>query len=300
MKKTVVLLIGGICLAACSPSGQEEIKEAPSTEPTMITAQKEETAEAPDGVTGATNVANAPSFNGLIVLPADHNVTVTLTMGGSVHRLSLLPGQYVQKDEEIATLENPEFINLQQSYLEAVAQSEYLQKEYERQQVLADQDAASQKRLQQSKADYLSAKSRLSAAAAQLTLLGVDLQALQKDGIQPYLSVKAPLNGYITNMNANTGKYFNAGEPICDIINKEGLLLQLTAYEKDLARLHVGDSIHFRVNGMSDKYFEAQLISVDQSVDEKNRSIKVYARIQTAEPQFRPGMYVSAKIREKP
>lgn len=304
MKKILILLIGGICLSACSPSKQEETKEtasSASSQPTVMktNAAAEASSDTPDAVTGATNIANAASFNGLIVLPADCNVTVTLTMGGSVHHLSLLPGQYVRKGEVIATLENPAFINLQQSYLEALAQVEYLQKEYDRQQVLAAQDVASQKRLQQSKADYLSEKSRLSAAGAQLTLLGVNLQALQSNGLEPYLSVKAPLSGYITNMNANVGKYFNAGEPICDIINKERLLLQLTAYEKDLGQLHIGDSILFRVNGFSDEVFEAQLTSIDQSVDEQNRSIKVYARIRTLHPQFRPGMYVSARIRKK-
>lgn len=304
MKKILIsLLIGGICLSACSQSEQQKAKEAPSSEPSQTTALKanitEET-DTPDAITGATNIANTPSFNGVIILPTDCNVTVTLTMGGSVHHLSLLPGQYVQKGEVIATLENPTFINLQQSYLEALAQTEYLQKEYDRQQVLAAQDVASQKRLQQSKADYLSEKSRLSAASAQLTLLGINLQALQSNGLEPYLPIKAPLSGYITNMNANVGKYFNAGEPICDIINKERLLLQLTAYEKDLSQLHIGDSIQFHVNGFSDKIFEARLTSIDQSVDEQNRSIKVYARIKTPNSQFRPGMYVSARIRKNP
>lgn len=304
MKKIFILLIGGICLSACSRPKQE----VSSTESVQTTVLKEDTADerpsnpenVPDAVTGATNVANTTSLNGLIALPADCNVTVTLTMGGSIHHLSLLPGQYVKKGEIIATLENPEFINLQQSYLEALAQVEYLQKEYERQQVLAAQDAASQKHMQQSKADYLSEKSRLNAAAAQLTLLGVDLQVLQNNSLEPYLSVKAPLSGYVTNMNANVGKYFNAGEPLCDIINKERLLLQLTAYEKDLGQLHVGDSMQFHVNGFPDETFEARLISIDQSVNEHNRSIKIYAYIQTPNPKFRPGMYVSARIRKNP
>lgn len=301
MKKIFILLIGGICLSACSQSKQE----ASSTESTQEVLQKRDSvskkpSDSLDAVTGATNVANETSFNGLIVLPSDGNMTVTLTMGGAVRHLSLLPGKYVRKGETIATLENPEFINLQQSYLESLAQTEYLQKEYERQQVLAAKDAASQKRLQQSKAEYLSEKSRLNASAAQLTLLGVNLRALRKNGLKPYLVVKAPLSGYVTNMNANVGKYFNAGEPICDIISKKRLLLQLTAYEKDLGQLRVGDLIQFRVNGFPGKEFEARLISIDQSVDEHNRSIKIYAQIQAPNPKFRPGMYVSARIKKNP
>ena len=42
---------------------------------------------------------------------------------------------------------------------------------------LASHEAASQKRMQQSKAEYLSMKSRLDAAAAQLLILGVDARS---------------------------------------------------------------------------------------------------------------------------
>ena len=34
-----------------------------------------------DAISGATNVANAPSFNGLFVLPPQGNATISLSMG---------------------------------------------------------------------------------------------------------------------------------------------------------------------------------------------------------------------------
>ena len=71
----------------------------------------------------------------------------------------------------------------------------------------------------------------------------VDVRQLHDQGIEPYLQVKSPLDGYVTNMKVNLGTYLNAGEPICDIINKGETLLELTAYEKDLDYLPVeGDS----------------------------------------------------------
>ena len=149
--------------------------------------------------------------------------------------------------------------------------------------------------MQQSKAEYLSMKSRLDAAAAQLLILGVDARSLQTKGIQPYLEIKAPLNGYVTNTNVNVGKYFNVGEPVCDVIDKQAPMLQLTAYEKDLDKLNVGDRMEFHVNGMGNETFEAVLVSIDQMVDNANRSIKVYARVAHPQKDFRPGMYVSAR-----
>ena len=84
-------------------------------------------------------------------------------MGGVVKHTSLLPGQQVRQGALLATLENPDFIALQQTYLDSHAQAEYLQAEYERQKTLSTEQAASQKKFQQSKADYLSMKSKLEA-----------------------------------------------------------------------------------------------------------------------------------------
>lgn len=298
MKQPVIYWMLALLTASCS-SNPEQPTASADTE-TVVQAETDST-QTPevDGVSGATNVANPPSFNGVIVMPPQNHVTVTLSMGGSVQDIRILPGEYVRKGEIILTLANPAFIELQQAYLDAAAQTEYLGKEYDRQQKLVSGESASLKRMQQSKADYLSMKSRMEAAAAQLALLGMDTTTLNREGIRTYLEVRAPRNGYVTNMDINAGKYYAAGEPVCDVIDKSTPMLQLTAYEKDLGKLLPGNRFTFRVNGMPDTTFTAELVSVDQMVDNVNRSIKVYARITQACPNFRPGMYVSAQITDK-
>lgn len=62
-----------------------------------------------------------------MIVPPQRHATVTLTMGGTVHTTSLLPGDYVKKGTVLVTLENPDFILLQQTYLDAHAQTEYPQ-----------------------------------------------------------------------------------------------------------------------------------------------------------------------------
>ena len=94
---------------------------------------------------------------------------------------------------------------MQQTYLDSHAQAEYLEAEYRRQKALSAEQAASQKKFQQSKADYLSMKSRMEAAAAQLELLGVNPATLLDGGIRPYLQVKAPIAGYVADVEMNVG-----------------------------------------------------------------------------------------------
>lgn len=301
MKQPAIYLMLALLAASCSNSSSTSTSTESAGVPDTVAQATGDSAQMPkvDGVSGATNVSNPPSFNGVIMMPPQSHVTVTLSMGGSVQEIRVLPGQHVRKGEVILTLANPAFIELQQSYLDAAAQTEYLKKEYERQQKLVSDESASLKRLQQSKADYLSMKSRMEAAAAQLALLGTDTATLSRNGIRTYLDVRAPRNGYVTNMDINAGKYFAAGEPVCDVIDKSAPMLQLTAYEKDLDKLQPGTRFTFNVNGMPDTSFTADLVSVDQMVDNVNRSIKVYARILQANTNFRSGMYVVAKITDK-
>lgn len=303
--KTILIPLAALLLAACNSTTNTEHTATAVVPDTTLTVSAEKAPDAPadtaqiDAVTSATAMPNHSAFNGTMIVPPQRHATVTLTLGGTVHSTSILPGEYVKKGTVLASLENPDFILLQQSYLEAHAQTEYLETEYQRQQRLSKEEAASQKRFQQSKADYLSMKSRLEAAAAQLTILGIQPADVLKDGIRPYLEVKAPLSGYIAALAINLGKYVNAGEPICDVIDKGETLLCLTAYEKDLTDLEPGSRVQFRVNGMGKQSFNATLLSIGQQVDAVNRSLEIYARVKETNPRFRPGMYVTARVEKK-
>lgn len=292
MKKITFPLVL-LLFAACSSNKESQSAEEPAT--AVAEEVVPDTAQV-DAVTSATSKPNQVSFNGTMVIPPQRMATVSLTMGGVVKSTSLLPGESVRQGAVLATLENPDFIALQQTYLDSHAQTEYLSAEYQRQKALSAEQAASQKKFQQSKADYLSMKSRMEAAAAQLNLLGVTPETLLQQGIQPYLQVKAPINGYVADVEMNVGKYMNAGDPLCEIVDKSHTLLRLTTYEKDLADMKVGNPVQFRVNGMGKTVFKATLISIGQKVDENTRSVEVYARVDTVNSQFRPGMYVTARI----
>ena len=272
-----------LALIACKETKQTS--ETATTAPSIAKVQTDTTATQVDGITSATSKPNQVSFNGTIVLSPQRQATVALTMGGVVRNTSLLPGQQVQKGTLLATLDSH-------------AQTEYLQAEYERQKSLSAEQAASQKKFQQSKADYLSMKSKLEATAAQLSLLGITPEELLKSGIQPLLQVKAPISGYISDVTMNIGKYIQPGEALCEVIDKSSPLLCLTTYEKDLTDMKVGSPVQFRVNGMGKTVFKATLVSIGQKVDETSRSLEVYARIDSTAPQFRPGMYVTARIQK--
>lgn len=302
MKKILISSIAFLCACSSQHTTPTETSSIPVVAERTDTSQRisaDSVAPNVDGASGATALPNRTSFNGILVTAPQNHATVTLTMGGSIRSTSLLPGAYVKQGTVLATLENPEFITLQQTYLDSHAQHEYLRAEYRRQQTLSQEEASSQKRFQQSKAEYLSMRSRMDAAAAQLALLGVDTVRLLEEGIVPYLDIKAPISGYVADVKMNIGKHFSAGEPFCEIVNKSDMMLCLTAYEKDLVHLNVGDHVEFTVNGLNDQRFQGVVAMIGQQVNSENRSIEIYVRIAEPNPLFRPGMYATAQVYRK-
>ena len=296
MTAAIMLLLASCGSKDAVPGGTDTAQREAKGDTTETVAQAKDTTTV-DAVTSATNVANSPTFNGLLMIAPDQQATVSSTIGGKIHSLKAMPGKAVTRGEVIAQLDNPDFIELQQTYLEASAQLEFLEQEYLRQKALGAKDAASQKRVQQSRADYLVMQSKLAASAIRLKALGISPQTIKTSGIMTYLPLKAPISGYITHLDVNLGKYVEAGTPVCEIIDKHSPLIQLTVYEKDLHLMAVGKNLEFRVNGMGKTTFSATIISIDQSVDKSDYSVKVYAKVRSTNADFRPGMYVRAKLK---
>ena len=301
MKHTILCVLAMLTACNSSSDTKQEMPTSVTADSATVISSDSTAYSQPydstsiDGTTAATAI-NKVSFNGTLIIPPQNFASVTMLMGGTIRSTNLLPGSYVKKGTLLATLDNLDFISLQQTFLESQAQTEYLKSEYNRQLVLSKEEVASVKKLEQSKADYLSMKSKMEAAAAQLSLLGISTQSLLKNGITPALEIKAPVNGYIGKVKVNVGKYLNEGDILCEIINKQETLLRLTTYEKDLKDIRLGAKVWFRVNGMGTKTFEAKLISIGQEVDETSRSLEVFAKVISEDPTFRPGMYVTAQI----
>ncbi|MDD4247013.1 MAG: efflux RND transporter periplasmic adaptor subunit, partial [Dysgonamonadaceae bacterium] len=82
--------------------------------------------------------------NGMFNVPPQNRASVSSYFGGSVKDIKLQPGQHVKRGQVLFTLENPEFVQLQQDFLESQGQLSYLKSDYERQKNLVEDNVTSQ------------------------------------------------------------------------------------------------------------------------------------------------------------
>ncbi len=115
--------------------------------------------------------------------------SVCAPLGGFIRNTDLVEGSQVRKGQTLAIIENPEFIELQQNYLEAKSKFEFAEGEYNRHKELFKDDVYSAQNVQEVTANYKSLKFQVNALAQKLELIGINPLNLQEDNISRSVSL---------------------------------------------------------------------------------------------------------------
>jgi cobalt-zinc-cadmium efflux system membrane fusion protein len=232
--------------------------------------------------------------NGILDVPPQNLITIAAPMGGFVKSTKLLQGMKVKKGELLVTLENQEYIQLQQDYLDNVSKLEFAEAEYNRQQDLAKENVNALKALQQAKANYQSLRAQVKGLEAKLAMINISLSSLEEGIIQPTISLYSPIQGYVTIVNVNIGQFVNATDVMFKIVNIEHLHAELQVYEKDVSKLIVGQKVNFQLANENDmRTASVYLIGKEISPE---RTVRVHCHLDKEDEHLLPGMYVTASI----
>jgi len=242
------------------------------------------------------NLSSIIKLNGVIDVEPKSTATVSAPLGGYIKTAGLLPGQAVKKGQVLATIENPDFITMQQEYLESKGRLQFLEQEYQRQQKLREEDVNAAKTFQQVASDYKVMQARISGLEQRIALAGISRSVLQTGKITRTANLYAPITGYIKTSNVNIGKYATPTDVLFEIINKNDLHLALNAFEKDLGKIQVGQTVKFSLANENNFNRTAKIFLIGQSTGD-DRIVPVHCHfVNQKDPDLLPGMYVKAWI----
>lgn len=298
--RTLIIIISVSILFACSGKTENDVLETTEQDTLVnkgieLTQEQIKRAGIKTGKIEKRNISETVFCTGKINALPQNRANVSPGIGGFIKSLNYFTGNTVNKGAVLATLQHPDFITLQQKYMEAWAQKDYYYEEYKRQGELTIENAASIKNMQKAKSDYLSAEAQYKSLKAQLKLLNVNVEKIEKGDFEQYFYITAPISGTITTVNANTGIYVNPDTYIFEIVNDKQLNLEINVLEKDLAKVNNGQKIVFQSLN-STKNFEAKVERISNNIDAEERSAKVFATIENKNKQFISGMFINAKI----
>jgi cobalt-zinc-cadmium efflux system membrane fusion protein len=216
-----------------------------------------------------------------------------------VSRLDLLPGQKIRKGQWLMSLENPAFLELQQSYLEAKEQLTYLKADFDRQQILAQENIASQKQSLKAESEYRVTLARFKSYAAQLKLLNINLTRVDSGDMVSSISLYSPISGFVNKVHAVRGQFVAASEVAVELISTDHIHVELEVFEKDILKVKKGQHIFFQVPDMGGVQHEAEVFLVGHEVAEDRRVVNIHGHLLEEEEthaQFVPGMFVEGRI----
>ena len=236
--------------------------------------------------------------SGYIDVPPQNKASVSTFMDGYVTNTPLLVGDEVKKGQLVITLENPEYVELQQNYLEVTETLNYLKSEYERQKTLFEENITSKKNYLKAESEYKSNLAHSNGLKQKLKMLNLNPKSVEQGKISSTINLYAPINGFITKVNVNNGSYVDASSEILEIVDTDHIHLELSVFEKDVSSIKKGQLIKFKISETSKETFDAKVYLVGTSIDETNRTITIHGHLDDEYPQktFVRGMFVEAQI----
>ncbi|MBP7359323.1 MAG: efflux RND transporter periplasmic adaptor subunit, partial [Prevotella sp.] len=142
--KTIIsILVLMMLITSCTKQKikvEDKKTEDPISNTVRLTDQQIKTSEIQIGSIETRLISNTLKINGEIAAMPQNTASVSMPMGGRIRSINVIPGSKVNKGQILAYIENYDFIELQQNYLETKSKKYYVGLDYQRQRMLYSND----------------------------------------------------------------------------------------------------------------------------------------------------------------
>ncbi len=285
-------------LQACQQKNNTtEINNPPPTASniTELTETQYKNAGIETGSVEMRTLSNLLKVNGTIEISPEKQINISAPVGGFVRKIFVGSGSKVTGGMTLATIENQEFIQLQQDYAENASRLEYAETEFKRQTELAQENVSAKKNLELATSEVKTLRSRNLALEQKLLTIGINPASVKQGIITNQISVKSPASGFITAVNINTGKFINPADMLFEVMDISAPMAQLVVYEQDIPKIKLDQKVIISLANEPAKERIAHIISITPKIGE-DRTIKVKARLDSANSHIFPKTFLKAFI----
>ncbi len=299
-KKLVMFLLLVLSLAFPSCNNTEETQDeeqktiVQGNNKVELTAEQFANAGIELGELSQINISKVLKVNGMIDVPPQNLVSISVPMGGFVKNTGVLQGLKVKKGQVLAVIENPDFIQLQQDYLDTQSKLEFAEAEYQRQAEMQREKVTSDRLVQQSTAEYKSLQVKLKALEQRLKLVGLNIEKVRQGEITNQVTVTAPISGYVVTVNVNIGKYVSPSEVLFEIVNNEHLHAELNVFEKDVLDLKVGQKVLIMLGNETHEH-EGEIFLINHKIN-PDRTVSVHVHFDDKGEDMMPKTFLKGII----
>lgn len=300
MKRYIVLFTTILLMSCNAKKNETSNEETPVSEKEVVLTQAQlKNAALVSSPMQEKELSATLNVNGVIDVPPQNLVSISMPLGGYLKNTKLLPGMFVKKNEIIAVMEDQQYIQLQQEYLTAKSKLFFAEKEYERQRDLNQDKASSDKVYQLADAEYKSLKITVNALGEKLRLIHINPATLSEKNISKSVNIYSPIDGFVSKVNVNIGKYVNPADILFELINPDDIHLNLKVFEKDINGLFIGQKLYAYTNSQPDKKHACEVILISKDISSDEHNAEVHCHFEKYDKTLLPGMYMNAIVELK-
>ncbi|MDX1720024.1 MAG: efflux RND transporter periplasmic adaptor subunit [Salegentibacter mishustinae] len=299
--KSIFILVAVLFMFSCGDSEKENSEESATSSSDGGIQLSFAQFEGSDMELGKIEENSFPvsiETTGMIDVPPENKAMVSSFADGYVRETPLLIGDEVKKGQFLVSLENPDYVQMQQDYLDAMQQMNYLKSEYQRQKTLLEEKITSERNFLRAESEYKRNLAKYQALRKKLQMLNLNPDAVEKGNISSTIRIYAPISGSITEMNINNGMYVSAADELMQIIDRDHLHIELNVFEKDVMKIKKGQDIRFSIPEANTNTIKGEVHLVGTSISEEKRTVKVHGHFKDEQKKnsLATGMFVEAEI----
>jgi len=237
---------------------------------------------------------------GKVLAPKCRTAIVSHAFSGRVGKVHVAVGDWVEAGQPLVTLESHEVGEAKSEFYKALADLELARLNLGREQHLMEQEIGLQKNFVAAEPAFKIAQSNTEAAEKTLHVLGFNEDQVEEIAkthqISPQITLFAPITGRIVNNEAVLGAFVDASTEILKIIDTTVLCVDAEIYEKDIAKVKIGQKVEITVPAYPEKVFPGEVSYIGTLVDDETRTITVRAEVANADSVLKPGMFADISV----
>ena len=289
-----ILIILG--LSACKQKAESNAIQEETTDENILTLSVEQNKNIKLNTVQLQEqtMSSTLKLNGTVEVSPQQILSISSAIGGFVKSSKLQNGMQFQKGELLATLEDNQYIQIQQDYLTAQVELKNAEATFIRQRELNANKASSDKDFLQAQTEYQRLQIQVKSLTEKLRLIHIDPNSLTVGNIRSSIPIYAPFSGFVSKVNVHIGQYVGPSDVLFELINPQDLLVNLKVYEQDWEHIQIGQTLRVFTNSNPNQSNVANVKLRSKQITE-DRSISIYANFKQLPKNLIPGQYVQAE-----
>ena len=211
------------------------------------------------------------SLSGKIAANEENNAIQASYFDGRLEKLNVsFEGQEVKRGQLLATIYSPNLVAAQQELITAATLKESQPALYK-----AVRNKLKLWKLSESQIDNIESTGK----------------------VRENFPLYATVSGTVAMVMAADGDYLKQGQPILKVSNLNSVWAEFDAYENQISQFKKGQKIRVTTSAYPNKEFDAVISFIDPVLNSSTRTVTVRANLKNNENLFKPGMFVTGKIK---